>query len=249
MNKKNGRLFHGVVEKLTQAMDQGVYPPGTRLPGERELAEEFGVSRVTIREAEVALQAMGRVTIKTGSGVYVAKELKVDEAAVPEVNAFELTEARVLFESEAAALAATLVTDEILAELETLCEALSCDATEPGHEAADREFHLTIARATRNRAIRHVIENLWRMRTDLGGVKRVHEDVCRREPGSRIDEHRQILEALKAHDPVAARAAMRAHFARLLASMVDASEARAIEQARKQAEESRKRYAVTTGLV
>lgn len=249
MNKKNGRLFHGVVEKLTQMIDQGTYPPGTRLPGERELAEEFGVSRVTIREAEVAMQAMGRVTIKTGSGVYVAKEQKPADTNVPEVNAFELTEARVLFEAEAAALAATLITDETIGELEKLCESLSCDASEPSHETADREFHLTIARATRNRAVLHVIENLWRMRTELGGVKRVHEDVCRREPGSRIEEHRQILDALKAHDPVAARAAMRAHFARLLASMVNASEARAIELARKQAEESRKRYAVATSLV
>lgn len=249
MNKKNGRLFHGVVEKLTQMIGQGVYPVGTRLPGERELAEEFGVSRVTIREAEVAMQAMGRVIIKTGSGVYVAKEQKAPDGVMPEVNAFELTEARVLFESEAAALAATLITDETLEELDKLCASMSCDASEPAHETADREFHLTIARATRNRAVRYVIEGLWRMRTEVSGVKRAHEDVCRREPGSRIDEHRQILEALRARDPAAARTAMRAHFTRLLASMVDASEARAIEQARKQAEESRKRYAVATSMV
>lgn len=248
MNKKNGRLFHGVVEKLTQLIDQGVYPPGTRLPGERELAEEFGVSRVTIREAEVAMQAMGRVVIKTGSGVYIAKEQKTADAAVPDVNAFELTEARVLFEAEAAALAATLISDAELEELEKLCASLSCDVIEPAHEAADRQFHLTIAKASRNRAVYHVVESLWRMRTEVAGVRRAHDDVCRRQSGSRIDEHRQILDALKAHDPAAARAAMRAHFTRLLASMVDASEERAIELARKQAEESRKRYAVAAGL-
>lgn len=65
------RLYQGIADQITALIDQGVFPTGTRLPGERELAERFGVSRVTIREAEIALQAIGRIVIKTGSGVYV----------------------------------------------------------------------------------------------------------------------------------------------------------------------------------
>ena len=59
------RLFQSVAEQIAELIDEGAYPPGTRLPGERELAEKLGVSRVTIREAEIALQAVGRLEIKT----------------------------------------------------------------------------------------------------------------------------------------------------------------------------------------
>lgn len=68
------RLFQSVAEQIACLIDEGAYPPGTRLPGERELAEKLGVSRVTIREAEIALQAVGRLEIKTGSGVYVSEK-------------------------------------------------------------------------------------------------------------------------------------------------------------------------------
>ena len=63
------RLFQTIADQITEAIRSREFLPGARLPGERELAERFGVSRVTIREAEIALQARGLVRIKTGSGV------------------------------------------------------------------------------------------------------------------------------------------------------------------------------------
>ena len=65
------RLYHSVADQIMKLIKDGAFPPGTRLPGERELAERFNVSRVTVREAEIALQALGFISIKTGSGVYV----------------------------------------------------------------------------------------------------------------------------------------------------------------------------------
>ena len=67
------RLYQTVATQIAALIEEGAYPPGSRLPGERELAERLGVSRVTIREAEIALQATGRLEIKTGSGVYVSE--------------------------------------------------------------------------------------------------------------------------------------------------------------------------------
>ena len=90
------RLYHSVADKITQRIHDGSYPPGSRLPGERELAAEFGVSRVTIREAEIALQALGQIRIKTGSGVYVLDPGEQESERLPNVSAFELTEARSL---------------------------------------------------------------------------------------------------------------------------------------------------------
>ena len=94
------RLYHAVADQIMQMINDGAFPPGSRLPGERELAERFDVSRVTVREAEIALQALGYLNIKTGSGVYVLDPSTPGNGALPEVSAFELTEARQLFESE-----------------------------------------------------------------------------------------------------------------------------------------------------
>ena len=65
------RLYHSVANQILELIDSGVFPPGSRLPGERDLAKKFGVSRVAVREAEIALQAKGRIEIKVGSGAYV----------------------------------------------------------------------------------------------------------------------------------------------------------------------------------
>ena len=124
---KDRRLYHSVAKKILKLIESGVFPPGSRLPGERELAEKFAVSRVTIREAEIALQALGHIRIKTGSGVYVLKTKEPDNAGIPDISAFELTEARLLFESETAALAARDISDETIDLLETHIETIHCN--------------------------------------------------------------------------------------------------------------------------
>jgi NAD(P)-dependent dehydrogenase (short-subunit alcohol dehydrogenase family) len=70
---KGSRLYRQITSKLLEMMESGEYPPGSRLPAERELSELFGVSRPTIREAVIALESQGRVNVKTGSGVYVGE--------------------------------------------------------------------------------------------------------------------------------------------------------------------------------
>ncbi|MGI9221335.1 MAG: FadR/GntR family transcriptional regulator, partial [Woeseiaceae bacterium] len=119
------RLFHTVADQIKEMINSGAFPPGSRLPGERELAERFEVSRVTIREAEIALQALGYINIKTGSGVYVLDPTDGGIEGWPNLSAFELTEARLLFESEAAALAARHVDDTDLERLEGLITRMS----------------------------------------------------------------------------------------------------------------------------
>ena len=81
------RLFHTVAQQILQLIADEGFGPGAKLPGERELAERFGVSRVTVREAEVALQAQGRLTIKTGSGVFVSAGPAVSEMSPTELRA------------------------------------------------------------------------------------------------------------------------------------------------------------------
>ena len=248
---KDKRLYHEVADKITQMINDGAYPPGIRLPGERELAEKFGVSRVTIREAEIALQAQGIISIKTGSGVYVLDPAESESNALPNVSAFELTEARLLFESEAAALAARQIQDKTLDHLDDLIETMVRE--DPNDETAslhaDRDFHLTIAAASGNAAVQHIVETLWKMRTELPAVRDVHAAICKDETGEdRGAEHAEVLGALRNRDPSAARRAMQKHFKRLLASMIDVTEEKALDELRKKTTESRERYLNDTAV-
>ena len=237
------RLYHAVADRLLAMIDDGMFPPGSRLPGERELAEELNVSRVTVREAEIFLQARGIIDVRTGAGAYVLDPSK-HNGSFPNVSAFELTEARTLFESEAAALAARDVSDETLSRLEGYLEKMRGNGPDAEREAelADRDFHLTIASASGNAAVRYVVEMLWRIRMESQPVRRVYDSVCLHDADARDDEHRAILDALRKRDPVAARIAMREHFRRLIEAMLDVTEEQALEELRRKATESRERF-------
>lgn len=244
------RLFQDIADRIVALIREGVFPPGSRLPGERELAERFGVSRVTIREAEIALQAIGKIRIKTGAGVYVSDDANGDEDALPSVSAFELTEARSLFESEAAALAAPVITPAMIEQLDTLLAQMAADdgSDEGFSTEVDREFHMTIASASGNAAIIHVIKTLWRLRTELPQVRSTHESVCHHDSKTRTEEHARVVDALRKRDPQAARQAMRQHFQRLQEAMLDATEEREIEALRRKAAESRERFLMSARI-
>lgn len=238
------RAYQTVAEQIADLIDQGAYPPGTRLPGERKLAENLGVSRVTVREAEIALQAIGRLEIKSGSGVFVSEEPSANSAALPKVSVLELTEARLIVESEAAALAAHNITEDGLSMLAALLERIGVDDVSLA-EDADRQFHTTIADATQNAAIAHSVGSLWRIREGNPEIREACDAVCAQDPELRIAEHREIFDALKTRDPATARRAMRKHFQRLLEALLEATERAAMEDAQQKATQSRERYLAT----
>ncbi|MFT6898804.1 MAG: DNA-binding FadR family transcriptional regulator [Paraglaciecola sp.] len=238
---KNRRLFWNIVKKIEQMIASGSYPPGSRLPPERELAQTFDVSRPTIREAIIALEVREQVEVKTGSGVYVLENKDSSKQRL-QVSAFELTQARALVEGEAAALAATTITDEELVELKNTLDAMEKDATS---EQADRDFHIIISRATRNNAIFMAVENLWKIRDNDPDVKAAYKGVCSQSNQARQAEHNAIYSALKKHDTQAARAAMHQHFNRLINALFEAKEAQALEEVRRQTIETRGLYSLS----
>jgi DNA-binding FadR family transcriptional regulator len=237
------RLYNQIARRITAMIDEGKFPPGSRLPGERDLAVQLGVSRVTVREAQIALQAQGRIEVRTGSGAKVLPA-KPSSDALPTIEAFELTQARTMIESEAAALAATMITDDELEKLDQLVSKMSDDSEndEALHQDADREFHLTIARASKNAAIIDMIERLWRFRTEIDEIRTAYDSICGISPEMRLSEHRDIALALRERDPDQARAAMRRHFACIVEAMLNTAEQMAIEEARRRTSEARERY-------
>ncbi|MEE2879341.1 MAG: FadR/GntR family transcriptional regulator [Pseudomonadota bacterium] len=239
----NRRMYQNIADQIRGMISSGAYPPGNRLPGERELAEKFGVSRVIIREAEIALEALGYIEIRVGSGAYVLKPKNSREASPPAVSAFELTQFRLLFEPECAALAATAISEQDLKRLEATVERMvECADDQQAAEEADRDFHLSIARSTGNSAIEYFVEQMWQIRSQVDEVRKVYSGVCEKDASARVDEHSLILEAIRNRDPEGARAAMRQHFTRLLEALLEQSERLAIEEAMERSRANRDRF-------
>ncbi|MFY7836772.1 MAG: FadR/GntR family transcriptional regulator, partial [Novosphingobium sp.] len=203
--KSNDRLYQDLARSLLDELAQGRYPVGTRLPAERDLAIRYDVSRPTVREAIIALEVQGLVEVRIGSGAYVKRLPGEEDRPGFNVTAFELTEARLLFEGEAAALAATQVTDADVAEIEVLVQRIVEENQDPnGTESADREFHLAIARATRNVAVYNAVEHLWDLRATSPEAALLHEKARHAHVKPVVEEHTAILDALRARDPNAA---------------------------------------------
>jgi DNA-binding FadR family transcriptional regulator len=229
---ENVKLYRKIADTVAEAIETGQYQIGDRLPTERELAEQFGVSRPTLREAMIALEMLGMIEARHGLGIYVTGNVRPAAPSAEidfEIGAFELIEARRLFEGEAAALAATSIGDDQIAVLEDLLRKMH-EEEEIRGEDADRDFHLTIARATGNGAIIATIENLWdwRNRSPLARNILARARGLGLEP--RIAEHRRVVEALKARDPAAARQAMRDHLERVIDHLLHATETEAVQR-------------------
>lgn len=237
MKIKGNKLYQRVAASITEAIEAGRWAPGTRLPAERDLSEEFKVSRPTIREAMIALEMKGWIEARRGSGLYVTQRDHgpdgSEEALNFDIGAFDLTEARILFEGEAAALAAVTISEEQLSELETLLEQMA-ENDNNGRSVmdADHRFHLAIANATGNAAIRSVIEYLWDLRTKSPLCATMFARAKRSGVTPRVEEHRPIVAALKAGDSHAARVAMRRHLRGVVDDLLEATELEAMERAR-----------------
>jgi|TARA_B110000908_G_scaffold170122_1_gene228802 DNA-binding FadR family transcriptional regulator len=245
VNSSTGtRLYRQVVTKILTLTDSGEYPAGSRLPSERELAERFSVSRPTIREAVIALEAQGVVTVKTGSGVYVRERqpelLNLGQAVSP----FELIEARVYLEGEAAAIAASLITDAQLSLLKELLKEMADENIQDNiaSAGADRKFHSLICEASNNKILGLFISQLWEAQENVENIKRAHTAVCMKDIEQRMAEHEAIYEALKSRDANSARAAMRSHFARMMTALHQTTEEAAVNEAKLNALKIRERF-------
>ena len=215
------RLYQQVADQLTSLIQKGEFEPGKRLPAERELSKMLGVSRPTVREAMIALEILGLIEIRTGSGIYVVPESSrknpLKQKIDPGPGPFEMLTARASIEGEAAAMAAPIITDE---ELEGVREALHMmeESAEQNlsMEAGDRLFHRRIAEATRNSVMVSVIDGLWDTRElePMWPKLQEHVDKAAVEQPS-LGDHRKIIAALETRDPDKARQAMRDHLERV----------------------------------
>ncbi|OZI71611.1 FadR/GntR family transcriptional regulator [Bordetella genomosp. 12] len=231
------RLYRLIADRISAQITSGAFAPGTRLPAERDLAEQFDVARSTIREALIALEIGGIVEIRVGSGVYVKVESSQTGAAEPDVGQaaqavptaigpYELIEARLLVEPEVAALAAQNATPderEAIAAAHRVMEGhshVNGDAMSDG--AAHRAFHEAIAAGCSNMALAALVTQLWDMSEHSELSQRFSQHyVNDRVWAMACDEHDRILSAILAKDAVKARHAMMVHLLGIQARLSD----------------------------
>ncbi|MGU3391110.1 FadR/GntR family transcriptional regulator [Sphingomonas sp. M1A8_2b] len=242
------RLYQRLARRLFEELVAGTYAVGDRLPAERELAIEYGASRPAVREALIALEVQGFIEVRVGSGAYVCRLPGQGEEPGFAITAFELTEARIMFEGEAAALAAVQITDAEVQQLDALVEAMATEnLLAEVTEIADRDFHMTIARATRNAGVVRTIEDLWHLRSTSPECALLHAKARNAMVRPVVAEHAAIVDALRARDAAAARTAMRVHLTSVMDHLLFQTEEMAMEEARRAVASTRQRYGAATG--
>jgi DNA-binding FadR family transcriptional regulator len=217
---ESSRLYRQIAEQLRGLITGGEFATGTRLPAERDLAKQLGVSRPSVREALIALEVEGWVEVRTGSGIYVqaaqqrngAHAARNGNAASAEWGPLQVMQARELVEAEVAALAARNARKGHVAAMADALEHMreqSAAGVEP--RAGDEAFHTAIAAACGNDVLSDTVRSYWSARH--GSLFSRLGDYFENPAAwsAAVLEHATVLEAIRARDAQAARAAMQQH--------------------------------------
>jgi GntR family transcriptional regulator, transcriptional repressor for pyruvate dehydrogenase complex len=213
-------LTSELTARLTEEIVSGKLAPSSRLPTEQEMIATFGVSRTVVREAIAALRAEGLVISRQGSGIFVTGDMtqrpfRLDADGLKTLQGvIDLMELRMSVEVEAAGLAAERRTPDDVADIARSLGAFERAVAE-GDDAVDADylFHLAVSKATRNDYFRSFIEYLGlhiipRRSIHIGAQSNDDRQAYLAKVSA---EHRNLLEAIEAGNPAAARAAMRKH--------------------------------------
>lgn len=204
-----------VARRLLDYLTSGSIKPGSRLPPERQLATSLGVGRSTIREALAALDLLGIVKIRPGSGSYLVgshSDLLPQTITwgllLRQARLLEMVEARQFLEVICARLAAERATPEDVVRLGAHLDAMRVHAHDLGRFVdADVAFHLETAVIGRNSVLSEMLSS-------VRSLLQVWVERAVRAEGSTtgtLEEHTRVFEAIRAGDPAAAEAAMHAH--------------------------------------
>jgi GntR family transcriptional regulator, transcriptional repressor for pyruvate dehydrogenase complex len=212
---KKTRVAEEVADRIRTLLLDGSFPPDQPLPSERHLAEQFAVSRGSIRDALRTLETIGLLETRHGQGTF-PHELSVDRLVAPlaSVMAYrsdlqdELLDVRRMFEPAVARVAAERATEEDLDDLQRILDTQR-QKLKAGQSAIaeDTAFHAVLARATRNRVVMSIMATL----NDLLVESRTQSLNHKGRPARSIDGHEAVVGALRRHDPEGASEAMYNH--------------------------------------
>jgi DNA-binding FadR family transcriptional regulator len=223
----NRKLYIQIADQIRDQILAGAVAPGRQLPSERDLAQNLGVSRPTVREALIALEVAGLVEVRVGVGAFVRRR-DDPQSSLPELSAspLEVMAVRRLLEPEAAALASQQISPEGTARLAETLRRMRVE-THAGQWSfeSDRMLHMTLADSCGNAVLREMLEDLWRSRGEEVDT-RFHQHLIE---GGKVREHilgdhEAIVAAIVSGNAEAARTAMSKHLDFVGAAMLDAWE-------------------------
>lgn len=197
----------GVIRRLRELIADGTFAVGDKLPSEAKLAQRYAVSRPVIREALRSCATLGLTETKTGSGTFVISATPETGFQLGDYSSRDLHEARPHIEVPAAELAALRRSDEDVAHLRRLLDAMAKETSPRGWVDLDGELHIAIARASGNRVFESVIADL---RGALTAQSELLNLAARRQPDS-DHEHAEIVHAIESGRGDLARNAMANH--------------------------------------
>lgn len=216
----SSRLYEQMAAQIRQQIVDGIIETGDRLPNERDLAKQYGVSRTVVREAIKTLKQEGLVEIRAGLGTFAVDDtgkalkqtLDLMMSFGKESTLADIVEIREILEPRIAAMAAERATNDDLARMDEAIEAMeeNLEVIEKYAEA-DHSFHLLLAQATHNSIIPSLIASIVDLLQELR--KRIALVEGARERGQK--HHRRIVEAIRNRDAKAAQATMKAHLAQV----------------------------------
>lgn len=217
-----GRISELIVEQIRDLIREGRLRTGDRLPAERELCEQFGVSRVTVREALRALESSGLIEIRVGArgGAFVTTpdrsrvgEGIADLLTFSAVSPADVTELRFVLELGLVPLVCERATEEDIAALREICVRAREEARATSTYSMDlsADFHVRVAESTHNPAVAMLVESF------RGPLLMSLEAAHDREPQMGkvgVREHEQFVDAVEARDAERAARIMREHLGR-----------------------------------
>jgi GntR family transcriptional repressor for pyruvate dehydrogenase complex len=213
---RSSRLYEQIVQQVEESIHKGTLKPGDQLPPERELAQQFGVSRTAVREAVKALREKGLVEAYPGRGTFImdgaSYSIRLSLDRMMKVGQAEgsgyLAEVREILEPEIAALAATRAGEEDLAAMREAVAVMNDAKKDPeAFIEADLDFHLALAEAAANPLILSLIDSI------VGLLREQRMRIFQVEGGPERGQyhHKRVLEAIEHRDSAGAREAMKAH--------------------------------------
>lgn len=209
---QRSRLYEQLVERLLSLIEELDLVPGNRLPPERELASQLGVSRATVRQALVVLEVQGLVEVRHGEGA-ILRETRPASAVLTAVAAHtrrlpEVIEAREALEVQLAALAARRRTEEDLTRIEAGLDAMAADIAAGGRGMeGDELFHGAVTAAARSSLLADLMGEISAAIRE----SRLESLSQPERPQQSLASHRKIADAIRAQDETAAAQAMAEH--------------------------------------
>lgn len=215
---KNTKVYEQVIVQIKNMIANGTLKRGDKLPSERDLVEELGVSRTSIREALRALEVIGLIECRQGEGNFINSDFQNSlfeplsiMFMLQESSPSEIVELRKIIETETAALAANNITDVEVSEIKVLIERLKESTDENNSAAIDKEFHYMIAKASRNFLVVSILEAVSGLIDTF--IKDARRKILTEEANKEklIVQHEDVYKALLSHDSDAAARAMADH--------------------------------------